>query len=144
MVKYVKKTVSIFLLLVFSFGLVISAPVDAASACPDGYSSNGYFGGSWFDFASNSTVQSMIASGELSRIFTTNGDGVSAAIPTKQFAIACVAPTFSIQTSGARGLYLVGAGWSNAGFDWSSLVSIVNSYVSANFIYPKSFCIPLF
>ena len=104
--------------------------------------SNGYFGGSWFDFSSNSIVQDMISSGEMTRIFTTNGDGVSPARPTQDgLALACIAPSFAIQSTGSRGLYLTGSGWVTAGIDISGsngLVSLTNSYLSANYIYPTT------
>ena len=80
----------------------------------------------------------MIASKEMQRIFTTNENSVSLAIPVRQFAIACVSPSFSIQSTGIRGLYLVGSGWDDAGFQSYSLVSLTNAYLSANYIYPTT------
>ena len=110
----------------------------AARSCLTGYSSNRYFNGSWFNFSSNAVVASMIASKEMQRIFTTNENSVSLAIPVRQFAIACVSPSFSIQSTGIRGLYLVGSGWDDAGFQSYSLVSLTNAYLSANYIYPTT------
>ena len=133
-----KKTLSVLVLVAFLLLNFIDGPSLASPACPSGYMSNGYFGGSWFDFSSNSIVQGMISSGEMTGIFTTNGDAVSPAIPVKQFAIACIAPSFSIQSTGSRGLYLVGSGWSTAGFDYSTLVSLTNSYLASSFIYPTT------
>ena len=84
----------------------------------------------------------MISSGEMTRIFTTNGDGVSPARPTQDgLALACIAPSFAIQSTGSRGLYLTGSGWVTAGIDISGsngLVSLTNSYLSANYIYPTT------
>jgi len=134
----VKKTLSVLVLVAFLLLNFVDGPSLASPACPSGYMSNGYFGGSWFDFSSNSIVQGMISSGEMTGIFTTNGDAVSPAIPVKQFAIACIAPSFSIQSTGSRGLYLVGSGWSTAGFDYSTLVSLTNSYLASSFIYPTT------
>ena len=110
----------------------------AARSCSTGYSSNRYYNGSWFNFSSNAVVASMIASKEMQRIFTTNENSVSLAIPVRQFAIACVSPSFSIQSTGTRGLYLVGSGWDDAGFQSYSLVSLTNAYLSANYIYPTT------
>jgi hypothetical protein len=84
----------------------------------------------------------MIASKEMQRIFTTNENSVSLAIPVRQFAIACVSPSFSIQSTGTRGLYLVGSGWDDAGFQSYSLVSLTNAYLSANYIYPTTTTMP--
>ncbi len=121
-----------------------SAPTTPSSSrsCSGGYSSNRYFSGSWFNFSSNSVVASMIASKEMQRIFTTNENSVSLVIPNRQFAIACVSPSFSIQSTGARGLYLVGSGWDDAGFQSYSLVSLTNAYLSANYIYPTTTTTP--
>lgn len=121
-----------------------SPPTTTSSSrsCSGGYSSNRYFSGSWFNFSSNSVVASMIASKEMQRIFTTNENSVSLVIPVRQFAIACVSPSFSIQSTGARGLYLVGSGWDDAGFQSYSLVSLTNAYLSANNIYPTTTTTP--
>ena len=110
----------------------------ATRSCSTGYSSNRYYNGSWFNFSSNAVVASMIASKEMQRIFTTNENSVSLAIPIRQFAIACVSPSFSIQSTGTRGLYLVGSGWDDAGFQSYTLVSLTNAYLSANYIYPTT------
>ena len=140
--KSVKKTLSILVLTAFLVLGVANGPSLASPACPSGYMSNGYFGGSWFDFSSNSIVQDMISSGEMTRIFTTNGDGVSPARPTQDgLALACIAPSFAIQSTGSRGLYLTGSGWVTAAIDISGsngLVSLTNSYLSANYIYPTT------
>ena len=137
-----KKTLSVLVLVTFLLLNFVDGPSLASPACPSGYMSNGYFGGSWFDFSSNSVVQGMISSGEMTRIFTTNGDGISPARATQDgLALACIAPSFSIQSSGSRGLYLVGSGWVNAAIDtWGSngLVSLTNSYLASNFIYPTT------
>jgi hypothetical protein len=121
---------------VVSFGVVSSTSVEVASC--SNYSTNGYFAGSWFSFSSNSTVASMISSGELKRVFTTDANGNSKAIPDNRNSLACVAPTFRIQSSGTRGLYLVGSGWSYAEFSELDLVSITNEYLAARFIYPTT------
>ena len=140
--RSVKKTLSILVLTAFLVLGVANGPSLASPACPSGYMSNGYSNGSWFDFSSNSIVQDMISSGEMTRIFTTNGDGVSPAKPTQDGAsLACIAPSFAIQSTGSRGLYLTGTGWVSAAIDtWGSngLVSLTNSYLSANYIYPTT------
>ncbi len=74
----------------------------------------------------------------MKRMFTTDGDGVAPANPKPNFAMACVQPSFSIQTTGPRGLFLVGSGWTDAGLDAYSLVSKINSYMAANFVYPTT------
>lgn len=122
--------------MIFAFGVVSTTPVHAAT-CSD-YSANGYFGGSWFYFSSNSIVSRMVSNGELKRIFTTDANGNSEAIPDNRYSLPCVAPTFGIQTSGVRGLYLVGSGWTNAGFNHLDIVSFVNEYLASHFIFPTT------
>lgn len=121
---------------VLTISTVSTSSVNAA-AC-SGYSNNGYFGGAWFNFSSNSVVSAMISRGELSEIFTTDSNGNSLAIPDNRFSLSCVAPTFSVQSAGSRGLYLVGSGWANAGFGYNEIVDITNGYLASRFIFPTT------
>ena len=133
------KRLSLLLVVAVSVAVIgITRPASVQAAACSEYSSNGYFGGSWFFFSSNSIVSNMISTRELERIFTTDSTGSSAAIPDGQFALGCVAPSFNVQTSGTSGLFIRGSGWSNAGFSYHDLVSLTNAYLSSRFIYPTT------